>query len=104
MNKLNIRAAPVTTCSFTSIFNDNQIPVNPSYAACRSNKFGRKQRNIAHSAAEVEHAHPRLESGRQKKLPGPLFEVPCLQFQALLLLNAMSQRIVFNRIMYAAHL
>src|SRR5262249_11548412 len=78
MNEVNIRAAFFTTTSFTSLFNDNGVPFNRSHVTRRSNEPGRKQRNIAHSAAEIEHAHPRLESGRQQELLGPLFKEPSL--------------------------
>src|SRR4029077_9587492 len=103
MNELNSRAAFLITGSFTRLVNNNRVPIDRSHVTCRSNKPGRKEQNIAHAAAEIEHAHPRLDSSRQKELLGPLFKEPSLQFQALLFLRAISQNIVFKRIAYVGH-
>ncbi len=78
MSKLNIRGPRFIPSSFTSLLNENQIPVNTSHVTGRPDEPSSKQRNIAHSAAEIEHVHPRLNSGREEELPGPLFEKPCL--------------------------
>jgi hypothetical protein len=76
--------------TFTSSGNDDTVAINSCYAARLSNEPGRKQRNIAHPAAEVEHAHAALETGRDEELLRPFFKESCLDLQAPLFLHAVS--------------
>jgi hypothetical protein len=95
-HELNIRAALVMTNSFASFFNDRHVAINPRHFARRSNEPGRKQRDIAHSAAQIEDIHPTLDSGRPEVLLGPLLENACLELQALLFLSIIPQNIVLG--------
>ena len=76
-------------CSLASLLQDHSVAINCNHAPRRSNELGSEQRNIAHSAAEVEHFHAGLDSRGHKELPGPFLEDGCLILQAVLFLHAL---------------
>jgi hypothetical protein len=95
-HELDIRATLVMTNSFASVFNDHHIAINPRHLTCRSNEPGGKERNIAHSAAQIEDIHPTLDSGWPEELLGPLLEEACLERQAFLFLSIIPQNIILR--------
>ena len=60
MNEFNVCAAALKSRLFASLFNHGDIAIDARYMPCGSNQPGGEQRNIAHSTAEVEHAHAGL--------------------------------------------
>jgi len=70
VNEINVCAVALTENAISGAFENRLVPINSGYVFGNTYKLGSKQRNVAHSAAEIQYTHSMIQASRTKKSSG----------------------------------